>query len=884
MLLPVDICAALVMSETQQKTDGSPQKSFRRVARLSGRWVALVAFLVVVFTGGLWWQSRGLESRILSWIQPHLAADVHIDGLSVSVWRAWPDVEVSLQGVQIEDGLRPGHDFLVMEEVAVRVAWWPLLEDRLEVKSFQLKGGRLDLNRTQDGKQNWVFWKESDGENQGSKLDGWQVDALALVDVITTGSWATSSNTIEWSAELDQAEVSLASEGEQGFVTRGEVRGRNISVASGQTSWMDNMGLNLKFGGRMADRGVVLGIQEAVLTGGQVSGRGQEVEVTGTLVARDGLFGLALNAKDAEVKAVERALPAGVQKAVGSSLAGVSGRADVFLRIGKSALSGTNTPGWSGPTQESWTGGWAAQVAPSPLVWTQGGASLEVVSGGLALWSTKRGWAAQGTQLTGKAAQGEWAANASVTALGQTLNVHVEGQAVCRPQGLSSWLDPDQKLLGSMRIGDGGSVRWSGALDIRGGGQEPWAVDFDPGAQVHLEGVELRNDASVFVVHEATATSAEDGWKVQGARFEAPGVEGSAGVNWNATNGEVTVDMSSLDVDRLRLGLEGIEMEGANGSSTPSVRLWSYTMGGRRMRLGDLEADEWSASGEWKGDEAKIETLTAAIFDGRVSASGTWDGRVARMEGRLVNADFSELLLGTSGLGQNTLRSEHVQGRIWSEGTLTFEPNRPASVQWNADLEVRLEEGQLVEFDLLQAIPSTLAKERKYQFISDAEDLKRRLNRVRFQPISTHITLSRGLITLAPTEVFSDAMDLGVDGWYRLGGEMDFTLDFALRDLKADEGEWGPMEEDGLGHRFFLAMRGTMEEPVFGYDRAAHQEHRRNQRQGAWSRLKGVLGTEGPVSDAPDRPVDRLAAPPEEQSKLPVTPDNLPLDDEDDFR
>ena len=884
MLLPVDICAALVMSETEQNTDQSPQESFRRVARLSGRWIALVVFLVVLFTGGVWWQSRGLENRILSWIQPHLAVDVHIDGLSVSVWRAWPDVEVSLQGVKIEDGLRPGHDFLAMEEVAVRVAWWPLIEDRLEVKSFQLKGGRLDLNRTQDGEQNWVFWKESDEENQGSKLDGWQVDALALVDVNTTGTWATASNTIMWSAELDQAEVSLASEGEQGFVTRGEVRGRNISVASGQTSWMDNMGLNLKFGGRMADRGVVLGIQEAVLTGGQVSGRGQEVEVTGTLVARDGLFGLALDAKDAEVKAVERALPSGVQKAVGSSLAGVSGRADVSLRIGKSALSGTNTPGWGGPTQESWTGGWAAKVAPSPLVWTQGGGSLEVVSGGLALWSTKRGWAAQGTQMTGKAAQGEWAADASVTARDQVLDVHLEGQAVFRPQGLSPWLDPDEKRLGSMRIGDRGSVRWRGALDIRGGGQERWAVNFDPGTQVHLEGVELKNDSSVFVVHEATATSVEDGWQVQGARFEAPGVEGSAEVNWNATQGEVTVDLSTLDVDRLRLGLAGIEMNGTSGSSTPSVRPWSFTMGGRRMRFGDLEADEWSASGEWKGDETKVETLNAAIFDGTVSASGMWDGRVARMEGRLVNAGFSELLSGTSGLGQNTLRPEHVRGRIWSEGTLTFEPNRSASVQWNADLEVRLEEGQLVEFDLLQAIPSTLAQERKYQFISDAEDLKRRLNRVRFQPISTHITLNRGLITLAPTEVFSDAMDLGVDGWYRLGGEMDFTLDFALRDLKADEDEWGPMEEDGLGHRFFLAMRGTMEEPVFGYDRAAHQEHRRNQRQSAWSRLKGVLGTEGPVSEVTDRPVDRLAVPPQEKPKPPVTPDNLPLDDEDDFR
>ena len=74
---------------------------------------------------------------------------------------------------------------------------------------------------------------------------------------------------------------------------------------------------------------------------------------------------------------------------------------------------------------------------------------------------------------------------------------------------------------------------------------------------------------------------------------------------------------------------------------------------------------------------------------------------------------------------------------------------------------------------------------------------------------------------------------------------MDFTLDFALRDLKSDEGEFGPVAEDGLGHRFFLAMRGTLEAPEFGYDRTAHKEHRRVERQGALDRLRGALRGEG---------------------------------------
>ena len=80
---------------------------------------------------------------------------------------------------------------------------------------------------------------------------------------------------------------------------------------------------------------------------------------------------------------------------------------------------------------------------------------------------------------------------------------------------------------------------------------------------------------------------------------------------------------------------------------------------------------------------------------------------------------------------------------------------------------------------------------------------------------------------------------------------MDFTLDFALRDLKSGEGEFGPMEEDGLGHRFFLAIGGTLDDPEFGYDRRAHQDHRREERQGAWDRLRGVI-TGDPVPPKED--------------------------------
>lgn len=129
--------------------------------------------------------------------------------------------------------------------------------------------------------------------------------------------------------------------------------------------------------------------------------------------------------------------------------------------------------------------------------------------------------------------------------------------------------------------------------------------------------------------------------------------------------------------------------------------------------------------------------------------------------------------------------------------------------------------------------------------LADVDDLERRLGRVRFQPVDAHISLDRGLFTLEPTEVVSDAMDVGVGGWQRLSGAMDYTLDFALRDLKSDREEFGLTADDGLGHRFFLAMRGTLDAPEFGYDRLAHKEHRQGERRAALDRLKGLVTGSG---------------------------------------
>ena len=104
--------------------------------------------------------SRGLEARVIEAVRLHLATDVAVGSGSLSLWSVWPDVEVILQDVRVEDAIERGQDFVQLEELGLRMGWWPLLEGRLDVRALRLQGGRLRVHRTCSGQENWVFWTD----------------------------------------------------------------------------------------------------------------------------------------------------------------------------------------------------------------------------------------------------------------------------------------------------------------------------------------------------------------------------------------------------------------------------------------------------------------------------------------------------------------------------------------------------------------------------------------------------------------------------------------------------------------------------------------------------------------------------------------------------
>ena len=824
----------------------------QRTSRKGWRWVlAFVLVVLVAFSAGMAWMSRGLESRVIEAVRPHLATDVAVGSVSLSLWSAWPDVEVILQDVRVEDAIERGQDFVQLEELGFRMGWWPLLEDRLDVRALRLQGGRLRVHRTRSGQENWVFWTAGTGEPEG--LDSWSIEQLLLRDVELEGEWNGEGQPVTWSGMVSSADMALTSLGE-GMEWQGEANVQRLVLVTGDDRWLDDRTVRCDLEGRLDGDQFRMNLTEAALGDGRV-----EVPLSGQLTSNVEGFSLALRSERYDVSAAEATLPPSVQAALVPVLRGMKGQAALDVAIGR-LPEGRH---WTGPEDGNWNGVWAVQVEPKGLHRMEEAGRIEWTEGRLEAFSAAEGWKANAPAVAVSLAGGEFAGHMEVRESAGRMDLALQGRGVFRPAGLWPWLPvPAEAPWTALEVQAGGRIDVDGSVDLmlKDGNVVSWGVA--PESQIVVTALAVDQAGSVLGLDrlDARMESGGTGWNARLEGVTLPGMSGECEAVWTGEEGRADVTLDRVDGDALRPVLEPW-MNGSVGEAGALGGVWTVEVQTGPLTQGDLALDEMAMRGEWRGGALEIESLDAEGMGGRVEATGKVNGRIARFDGALMDADLAQVLEGTSGLGQQTLLPRHVRGRVWAEGSVSHEFGRQGTAPWDADIRVRMEQLELIGFELLQEIPEVLESERKYRLIADAQDLRRRLNRVRFEPVDAQVELERGLITLAPVEVRSDAMDVGVEGWYRMEGPMEFTLDFALRDLKSGEGEFGRMEEDGLGHRFFLAIGGTLEDPEFGYDRRAHQEHRREERQGAWDRLRGAItGDSVPPKEGPSGPLDSGAS------------------------
>lgn len=252
-----------------------------------------------------------------------------------------------------------------------------------------------------------------------------------------------------------------------------------------------------------------------------------------------------------------------------------------------------------------------------------------------------------------------------------------------------------------------------------------------------------------------------------------------------------------------------------------------------------------------------IQSLHFQGLEGRAALEGSvkpgLSGWQLTMRGALDDVSLPSLFATYDNFGQSTLRHDHLGGAVSTAGQLSMSWGLDGS--WHPEhmtgsLQTSIAHGKLLHLEVFQEIADYLEDHRLMAPLVDPDDLRQRLEEVAFDPVSQRLDIRGQQVWLPQTTIRSTAMNVSMEGSYGFDNIVDYTLGFALRDLRASASDdVGMMVDDGLGQKFFLNMHGPIENPEYSYDREAAKANRREAFQAEKDRVLDAIMQRGQDSD-----------------------------------
>jgi uncharacterized protein involved in outer membrane biogenesis len=215
-------------------------------------------------------------------------------------------------------------------------------------------------------------------------------------------------------------------------------------------------------------------------------------------------------------------------------------------------------------------------------------------------------------------------------------------------------------------------------------------------------------------------------------------------------------------------------------------------------------------------------------MDGSITASGMIDGTkdnslLVTCNASLKKLNISKLFSAFEDFGQNTMTHHNLKGvgtaeiqfaSVW-KSNLTVDLNR---IYMRTNLII--EKGELIKFEPIKALS-------KYIAMSELEDIK-------FPSMQNQIEIKDQKIFIPKMYIQSSALDLTLSGTHTFKNDIDYHVQILMSDIlfqkarkaKKENNEFGVVEEDKSGKTsLFLSMTGTVDDPVFKYDKQGAKQN-----------------------------------------------------------
>lgn len=244
-------------------------------------------------------------------------------------------------------------------------------------------------------------------------------------------------------------------------------------------------------------------------------------------------------------------------------------------------------------------------------------------------------------------------------------------------------------------------------------------------------------------------------------------------------------------------------------------------------------------------------SVSLHTMQGRVTASGYINGQnpdrlVIGCDARFHNVDVHDLFYQMGNFGQEAIVADNLRGRITADTRFISHWNPYLEIDWNAlevTADIRIEQGELINYKPMLALS---------RFIRVGD-----LNQVRFSTLENQIRIKNQKIIIPDMEINSDAINIKLSGEHTFQNEINYRLQVLLSDLLArrnrqsrnPQEQYGDIIDDGLGRTtLFLLVTGTIDDPVFRYDRQGVREKLRDDFRRERETLRDAFRTEFGIS------------------------------------
>ncbi len=257
----------------------------------------------------------------------------------------------------------------------------------------------------------------------------------------------------------------------------------------------------------------------------------------------------------------------------------------------------------------------------------------------------------------------------------------------------------------------------------------------------------------------------------------------------------------------------------------PARAEWDLELTSTSFKQGKFIAED--ISGRLVMNHFKVEATRLAFN----SQHGTVSGKVGvyrfannqfglRTDFKTDQVNIKELFTTFNNFDQSFITAEVLEGKLNADITFQAFCDSLLNIDMQSivsSLDITLSDGALVGFKPLMDVAEEIKKRPMLRLFIPVDELRKRLEDVRFATLTNEIGIRDGVVTIPTMEINSSALNLNVSGTHTFDDKIDYEMDFALsevlqlKDRTEPYNEYVQRDESGKT-RVFITMIGTTDD------------------------------------------------------------------------